>query len=507
MKSVCSIFNEVFGPVMYGPSSSHTAAPCRIGLISRSLLNGSLKKAEVCFDEKSSYAATYKFHNTDRGFVAGLLGIGTDEKDHLRAFDIMKERKIDIQFRVLPQENQHPNFALLKLWSEDDYVEVGSISTGGGAFEIVSVDGFEVHITGESWYTLVKNPEREPDLQNSAEWSEKKGERLLIVRTFSDARPSVPDGIWVRHCAPVLWVPAREKYELPFSSYKEAVAYGKKKQMSVGELGLAYEMARSGKTREELMGRMDLVRTVMRDSVYESMGGTSERKISGYYPVKSPQVASVLGKLPAEAAGTVRIGARAASVFEYTLAAGLVVAAPTGGSSGVIPSAVVCLGEDMGLSEDEVNMALFAAGLVGVFISDEATFGCEVAGCQAENGSASAMAAAGVAQILGGTLEQVFDSAAIALQNTLGLICDPVAAAYVPCVTRNSMAAVNAVSSAGQVVCGFKAHIPLDDTIRTMMQIGREMPPSFRCTGGGLNCCEAGCRLNEQGNEYIKSLL
>ncbi|MBQ2083712.1 MAG: L-serine ammonia-lyase, iron-sulfur-dependent, subunit alpha, partial [Firmicutes bacterium] len=115
------------------------------------------------------------------------------------------------------------------------------------------------------------------------------------------------------------------------------------------------------------------------------------------------------------------------AVMENNNAHNVVAAAPTAGASGVLPGAIVAMGSAMGFSSEKIQEGLLAAGLVGAFIGNQATFGAEVAGCQAENGAASAMAAAGIAHMLGCPLKDVFGAAGLALQNMLGLVCDPVA--------------------------------------------------------------------------------
>lgn len=300
-------------------------------------------------------------------------------------------------------------------------------------------------------------------------------------------------------------MPALPAYDMPFSSYAEATAYGKAHGLSTGELGIRYEMARSGKSREDVLPMMSHIMDVMHCAVYDSThraGG----KAFGYYPYKATEMAKNLPQLPTLLQAIGKVSINASSVFEHTLSIGLVVAAPTGGSCGVIPAAVVELGLDMGLPRETILNGLFAAGLVGIFLSRDATFGCELAGCQAENGSGSAMAAAGVAEMLGASAERSFQAAAVALQNTLGLICDPVACAYVPCVSRNAMAATNAVSAAAMVLSGYAVYVPLDETIRTMMTVGEKMPACHRCTGGGLNLTPTGERLNEENWKYVQSL-
>ena len=129
---------------------------------------------------------------------------------------------------------------------------------------------------------------------------------------------------------------------------------------------------------------------------------------------------------------------------------GLVVAAPTAGSCGAVPGAIFATAQYMNLDDDKIIKAMLAAGIIGVFISEQATFSAEVCGCQAECGSASAMAAAGLVQLIGGNVKQGIDAASIALQNMLGLICDPVAnRVEVPCLGKNVMAATNAFAAAG----------------------------------------------------------
>ena len=175
----------------------------------------------------------------------------------------------------------------------------------------------------------------------------------------------------------------------------------------------------------------------------------------------------------------------------------VVVASPTVGSVGILPAAVVHLGDRMGKSDEEIAKAMFAAGCVGIFVAHQATFGGEVAGCQAECGSAGAMAAAGVAEMLGGSAQEAFTASAVTLQNVLGLICDPVSVGYEPCNARNAMAVSNALSSANMVLCGFSVQIPLDETIIAMKEVGEQLPPCLKGTYGGLACTPTGQKIAE----------
>ena len=166
---------------------------------------------------------------------------------------------------------------------------------------------------------------------------------------------------------------------------------------------------------------------------------------------------------------------------------GVIIAAPTAGSCGCLPGTVTAVAETLGLNRTTVVHGLLAAGLVGVFVAEQATFAAEVAGCQAECGVGSAMAAAAVTQMLGGSAEQWVDAASMALQNVTGLVCDPVAnRVEVPCLGKNVMGGSNALSSAAMALAGYDKVIPLDQTIKAMYDIGQKLPLELRCTCGGL---------------------
>jgi L-serine dehydratase len=176
------------------------------------------------------------------------------------------------------------------------------------------------------------------------------------------------------------------------------------------------------------------------------------------------------------------------ALMEVKSAMGVFVAAPTAGACGGLPGACIGAARAMGLSTSDTAKAMLAAGLIGVFIAGQSTFAAEVAGCQAECGAGSAMAAAALVTLARGTTDQAVNAASMALQNVLGLICDPVAnRVEVPCLGRNVMAASNALACANMALAGFDAVIPLDEVIETMLHVGRSLPSTLRCTGlGGL---------------------
>jgi len=175
--------------------------------------------------------------------------------------------------------------------------------------------------------------------------------------------------------------------------------------------------------------------------------------------------------------------------MEMKSAMGVIVAAPTAGSCGVLPGAVMGAAHEMGLAEDDMIRAMLAAGLVGVLIAARSTFAAEVYGCQAECGAGSGMAAAALVQLAGGTAKQAVDAASMALQNIFGMTCDPVAnRVEVPCLGKNIMAISNALACANMAMANFDAVIPLDEVIEAMDKVGKRIPYELRCTAlGGLS--------------------
>ena len=192
--------------------------------------------------------------------------------------------------------------------------------------------------------------------------------------------------------------------------------------------------------------------------------------------------------------------ARALAVSEYNAAMGKVVASPTAGSCGILPGTVVSMLEEEKCTEEAAVMALFTAGAVGMVIAQQASIAGAQGGCQAECGSASAMAAAALVELCGGTPTQAGHACAMAIKNQLGLVCDPVAGLVeVPCVNRNVMGAVNALSCAEMALSGVESAIPCDEVIDAMRAVGDALPASLRETGsGGLAATPTGRRLAER---------
>lgn len=186
------------------------------------------------------------------------------------------------------------------------------------------------------------------------------------------------------------------------------------------------------------------------------------------------------------------------AVPEVNASMGVIVAAPTAGSAGVVPAVLFALEDEFGLDEKTLLDGLFTAGAVGYLLMKHASVSGAQAGCQAEVGSASAMAAAMAVAMMGGTAEQSLDAASIALSNLLGLVCDPIAGLVeAPCQSRNAIGAANAITCAEMALSGIKAVVPFTEMMQAMYRVGCRLPSELRETAlGGCATTPTGCAHN-----------
>lgn len=185
------------------------------------------------------------------------------------------------------------------------------------------------------------------------------------------------------------------------------------------------------------------------------------------------------------------------AVLEVNASMGLIVAAPTAGSAGVVPGVLLALAEEHKLDDTTLQKGLLTASAIGYLLMRNASVAGAEAGCQAEVGAASAMAAAAVVEMMGGTPEMCLDAATFALSNLLGLVCDPIAGLVEsPCQSRNAIGVANAITSAELVLSGIKHHIPFDEMAEAMLRVGRSLPFELRETAmGGCAGTPTGCGL------------
>lgn len=285
--------------------------------------------------------------------------------------------------------------------------------------------------------------------------------------------------------------------KLQYKSVEELVSAAQACNKKISEIILEEQAESLEKTQQEIYEKMYASFQVMKQSVIDGMDENlrSSSGLSGGAAAKMRR-ATEEGK---NHFGTLFGSAMsmALAVSEYNSCMGQIVAAPTAGSCGIIPAALISVMTEKKIPERDVVMSLFTASGVGMVIAKNASISGAEGGCQAECGSASAMAACALTEILGGTPEMVCTSCAIALKNILGLVCDPVAGLVeVPCIKRNAMGVANAFTACELACAGITSAIPTEEVILAMKRIGDQMPTSLKETAeGGLAATPTGCRL------------
>ncbi len=508
-----SILNDVLGPVMRGPSSSHTAGCFRIGRLARDLLGGDPTSVRFSFDPGGSLAEVYRQQGSDLAFAAGVLGGSIVDDGFLSVLDLAAERGVDLTFAVEPlAEAEHPNSVEIRMTAADgERLEVRAESVGGGAIVVRRVGPWPVELMGDAHEMLVAlEPDAEPAVREclSADGHLLEEPRLVVEgdRALLMVRRAVPmpgevraaleelQGVRrVRTASPVLHVQSGEPL---FSSASAMVGVAREKGLSLGQVGLIYESALLDVPEESVLAEVMQRLEIMRASVEQGLE---------HNPPPMQLLAPSAGRIyEAEAQGRVAAGgahtraaARAMAVMHVNGGMGVICAAPTAGSAGVIPGTVITMVDEWGLDQEEAALSLLAGGAIGLVIGSRATFAAEVAGCQVEIGAAGAMAAAAVVEVAGGEPQQAIDAAAIALQNNMGSVCDMVQGIVeIPCHTRNAVASSSAFVCADLVLGGYLNPIPLDETVDAVLATGCMLPRELKCTAlGGLAATPSGQAL------------
>ncbi|SHI04697.1 L-serine ammonia-lyase [Clostridium collagenovorans DSM 3089] len=281
---------------------------------------------------------------------------------------------------------------------------------------------------------------------------------------------------------------------------KELVEICNRENISIAEYCIRYEMENSDLSREEVIEAMKKNLDVMKDSANFAINndvksvsgliGGDAKKIKKYADNNKSLSGEVM----------IKAMARASSSSEVNAAMGRIVAAPTAGSCGILPSVIITAGEQLNSSDEEMVKGLFTAAGVGNIIAQNATLAGAAGGCQAECGSAAAMGAAAAVEMMGGTPDMALHAASIVFKNILGLVCDPIAGLVeVPCAKRNIAGAVSALTTADLAMAGVKSVIPFDEVVDAMYRVGKQLPSELRETAkGGLAITPTGLKLEEQ---------
>jgi L-serine dehydratase len=503
MAMIVSIFNDVIGPVMRGPSSSHCAAALRIGRLARDLMDAQFNEVLVEFDRKGSLPATHETQGSDMGLCGGLLGWDAADQRLPGAAQALCDAGVTVRIETVDAGDPHPSIYRLTLRRPGEERSLVAVSSGGGMIEVIAVDGFEVSMFGDCCETLlwVEGEGRELARQLADSMSageillhQSAGRQLVEVKAAEFVSDAAVVELrrnfavrTVKRLSPVLPVLSRKGMTAPYTTCAEMLRKDAGQGKPLWKLAVEYEMARGGLSEAEVLAKMvDLVR-ILRRSIRQGIAGTHyDDRVLGHQCGRFDDLMQA-GRL-LDGGALNRIVLYVSALMEVKSAMGLIVAAPTAGACAALPGSVVAMAEAMGQDEEAMAQAMLAGGLIGVFIAARWTFAAEVGGCQAEAGSAASMAAAALVTLAGGTLAQALAAASMALQNMLGLICDPVAnRVEVPCLGKNVMAAGNALATANMALAGYDPVVPLDEVIETAQRVAVQMPRELRCTAlGGL---------------------
>jgi L-serine dehydratase len=288
---------------------------------------------------------------------------------------------------------------------------------------------------------------------------------------------------------------------MKYNSISELCRKAEEENVKISEIVLKDQATLMEKTEEELKRTMKTMLDVMKQSTKEGIN-PDMRSISGLsggdayrmeQALKEGQ--SICGPMIGKAL------IKALSVSETNACMGKIVAAPTAGSCGILPAVLMTIAEERKLDDDQLVMALFTASVFGMVIANKASISGAEGGCQAECGSASAMAAAALVELCGGTPAMSGHASAIALKSVLGLVCDPVAGLVeIPCIKRNAMGAANAFVSAELALAGIESKIPVDEVIYAMKLVGDCMIPALKETA------EGGLAATPTAKKYMKQV-
>lgn len=501
---------EILGPVMVGPSSSHTAGALRCARVAATLIDGSIKA--VRFTLWNSFAHTYRGHGTDRALVAGTLGLDTDDERIPDAFALADAAGLAYRFDIAGDDPSiHPNTVDIHLVSDTGaQADVRGESLGGGRMHISAINGVHVEISGLYTTLFVAHQDAPGALAALTGALAHASMNIAFCRTYrteaggraysvfeTDGAPAtgVLDAVRALDLvdyATFIEMPGAASSLAPgvsvpdlFDDAAQLLAACHEKGLTIGEVMRAREELMSGERRAR--SNMARVLEVMRDETTAPIA-RPRRSLGGFIGGEARLVAQGGARLDETLLGTTQASAvaRAMAVLERSASMGVIVAAPTAGSAGVVPGCVLACAEALDATDDEISDALYAAAAVGLILSTSACVAGAEGGCQAEVGSAAAMASAALVQLHGGTPDQALDAASITIANLLGLVCDPVGGLVeVPCQNRNAIGVAAAFTGAQLALSGVRSLVPFDEMATTMLAVGHALPATLRETAQG----------------------
>ena len=508
-----SIF-EIVGPVMVGPSSSHTAGMARIGMMAHRIAG--FVPSAITLRLSPVLRTTYRGHRTDAALVGGAVGMSEDDAGLKTALEDTVARGISIGVEFYPAGIYHPNTAQIEMISADgEQVFVRGVSVGGGSLYIEAVDEQEVHLEPDRYHILLRKEkgaclteEALPAGIRASGGVLQQGETIAFIslagRPAAGDVESLAKAAGIKDCRviePVLTYGATVSEEMRFTTYEEIIEKCRAEGILLPDMAIAYEHSRSGLSAAHIKTLMEEQLAVMKESVRCGLEETNQL----VYGLLDGKDAKRL-KAVAEAGRSISGGivpsavAMALGVMEYNASMGCIVAAPTAGSAGIVPGCLLALQEAYGFNDMQIVKAMCVSALAGVVMAHRGvSFSGAVGGCQGEIGVSSAIAAAGIAALYSDDPQVPFEAMAMAMKNLLGLVCDPIAGPVeVPCIKRNSVGVANAFAAAEMACAGITSYISPDQVIDALIDVEHRLPCELRATTtGGLACTKRAVALRE----------
>jgi L-serine dehydratase len=485
------------------------------------LCKDKIKEVHITFDSKSSFGRVYKSQNSEIAFLAGLVGLSVEAPNYLDSLEIAKKQGITHYFQTKDLPNvDHPNYILIEIYQYNGvFLTFVAKSIGGGMILIDRLNNWNVIINGQLNNLLVEfnanfEEEMKKIIQSRFESSRISDTQRIEQSSFIQikdphsfeenfidflAKNVEITNIWITRpiVFPIHGTPI-------FTNASEMLEIAKSKGFELGEIGLEYESALLNLNKEIIIDEIKKRISVMFSSVEMGLKSKNSSMNLLEHSASKIQQEEINGNL-FNPGINIKSAYRALAAMDTASSGGLICAAPTGGSCGVIASVLYTLHYDFNLSIEKIVNCALVAGVIGLVNAMNSTFAAEIAGCQVEIGIASAMAAAAVVEAANGNPIYATNAAAIALQNTMGSVCDLVAGfCEIPCHTRNAIAASNAFLCADLIMGGYVNPINLDDCIQASLESGKMLPSQLRCTSlGGLAITESAKKLEEQYKQKI----
>lgn len=280
---------------------------------------------------------------------------------------------------------------------------------------------------------------------------------------------------------------------IKYTTLKELKELADKNNLSIGEYVLEEQILSMEISRDEIINRMRKQYQVMKESINDGLNKPTKLKIEDQDQGKMFLKYVESGKsIFGDTIG--KVIARAIAVAELNASMGRICASPTAGSCGIFPAVIVTMSEKFNFKEEDIIKSMFAAAGIGIVIANTMSIAGAIGGCQAECGAATAMAAAALTELLGGSNDKILNAVAISIKNIEGLVCDPVASLVeCPCIKRNAHGAISAILVADMAISGMNTVIPVDEVLTAAKSAGSKMDSGFRETAeGGLAKTETG---------------